>query len=87
MPKGRGTYGSKVGRPPHKRSSFKMSGWSAFTRTDMPEADMPAVTVTPEMEAQRDRYNVLNAKLQKNTFLEDDEAIEYDELAKTINKK
>tara|TARA_R110002020_G_scaffold373305_2_gene584744 strand:+ start:431 stop:685 length:255 start_codon:yes stop_codon:yes gene_type:complete len=71
----------------YKRSGFKMKGFSAFTRTDMPEADMPAVTVTPKMEAQRDRYNALDAKLQKNTFLEDDEAIEYDKLAKALNKK
>tara|TARA_R100000808_G_C2033851_1_gene76494 strand:+ start:208 stop:471 length:264 start_codon:yes stop_codon:yes gene_type:complete len=87
MPQGKGTYGSKVGRPPHKRSSFKMNGWSAFTKTDMPEANMPAVTVTPGMQNKRERYETLNAKLQKQTYLEDAEAREYDALAKELDKQ
>ena len=70
-----------------KSSGFKMAGWSAFTKADMPEADMPEVKVTPKMQDDRERYKILDAKLKKQTYLEDAEAREYDALAKAMDKK
>jgi len=67
--------------------AFKMTGWSAFAKADMPEADMPEVKVTPKMQDDRERYKILDAKLKKQTYLEDAEAREYDALAKGMDKK
>lgn len=68
--------------------AFKMRGYSAFTKPEETKADMPAVTVTPGMEAKRDEneYNTLNTKLQDNGFLEDDEAKRYHALAQKLGK-
>jgi hypothetical protein len=63
--------------------AFKMTGWSGFTKTT---GDMPDIKVTPQMESERNEYNILNKRLKDRGFLEDENAKRYDELAKKLGK-
>ena len=76
----------------YKKSGFTMK-YGKHTNKAFPfkedeiQADMDPVVVTPQMEEDRGMYNILDDKLNKNSFLEDDEARTYDGLAEKMNKK